>query len=153
LGNNQGSEWLLEYVKSWVFGNQFLAPEFAHALNNSITTILSYYSADKAGRTATRYAFANLLPSYTLRQALIDHYCDFWDDDSNDYSLAAQYELPRSFLRRAMKRLHELSTMSDEEKENEKERCYSEHISGEEKKACEGLHMRYNKKADLAYFE
>jgi hypothetical protein len=80
----------------------------------------------------------------------VDEYCVVWED-GNHFTLEAQDELPRAFLRRVTKRFQELSVMSDKEKRDER-RCYLEHASEVEIAECMKQHMRYDEEFDLAYF-
>jgi hypothetical protein len=144
-------EGLRVYAAGYVLGDRLLASTFSRATNNEFQTEFGRnYFADHSGRLAVSFAFATLRPGCVLLQRLVDEYCVVWED-GNHFTLEAQDELPRAFLRRVTKRFQELSVMSDKEKKDES-RCYLEHASEGEKAECKKQHMRYDEAFDLAYF-
>ena len=139
-------------IKAYALGDRFLISNFRRAANNLFAELLpGFYFSDIQGRLSTVYALKNIPSDRVILQNLVDQYCYYWADDSGDYTLSAQNELPRSFLRRVTNRFQELSEASAEEKR--RKRCYMEHVSDVEKEDCKALHMRYDEYLDLAYFE
>jgi hypothetical protein len=148
--------WFVEgirvYAAGYALGDRLLAPTFSRATNNEFQTEFGrMYFADHSGRLAVSFAFAILRPGCVLLQRLVDEYCAAWEDGIH-FTLEAQDELPRAFLRRVTKRFQELSVMSDGVKEDES-LCYLEHASEGEKAKCEKEHMRYDEEFGMAYFE
>ena len=145
-------EWLHACIKAYAFGDRFVVPKFCRAINNFFTDTLGYcYYSCPAGRRSTSYAFRNIPSDRIILQRLVDKYCASYAADAIGYGLEGMGDLPVAFLRRVIHRFQELSKMSAREKA--KARCYLEHTSDEEKGECSDLHMRYDEKTDLAYFE
>jgi len=139
-------------IKGYAFGDRFCAPGFCHATSNFLAgTFKGYFDSSDQLCLSTSYAFDNIPSDRVILQSFVDDYCLWWSDADHDCSLDVQERLPSAFRRRAMKRFQELNTMSAEEKG--KKRCYMEHVSDVEKEDCQALHMRYDEKKDLAYFE
>lgn len=73
------------------------------------------------------------------------------NDPEQEAILKALNELPKAFLMRAMQRLGELSRAKSADTYHE--RCYHEHESDKEKRACDNFHIKYDKVLDYGFFE
>jgi hypothetical protein len=84
-----------------------------------------------------------------ILQNLVDNYANHWEIDCDDFSVAAQNELPKGFVRRVADTLR----LSGTQGYMYVQRCYLEHADDKEKEACSKCHMRYDAKNEMGIFE
>jgi hypothetical protein len=141
-------------IKAYAFAHRFDISGFSRAINNCFAKTMEdviCYCAWASGRSLTKWAFENIPQDRVILQRLVEDYCDHYQSANAAYKAGAMEELPMAFLRRTIHHLHGLSEMSVVAKG--KVRCYLEHASDEEQKACKALHMRYDKETEVAFFE
>lgn len=133
--------------KSYVFGDRFLSAGFCRAVTRHLNGLIqgNRLQYKLAGCAATSFALANIAADEVILQNLVDNYANHWKIDHDDFSVAAQNKLPKSFVRRVAE------TMRGGGKYES--RCYLEHADDGEKASFSKDHMRYDAKNDVAIFE
>jgi hypothetical protein len=113
-----------------------------------------WYSDSEVWYPAISYAFENLPSTSIMLRLLVDRFAEFWNDDEEDEEeedgAAGLSKLPHAFIMRVMRRFSEMRNETN--KKNMKERCYFEHTTDDEKKACLRLHMHYDGHKGYGHF-
>jgi hypothetical protein len=146
---------VVSMFRAYAFGERFLVMGFRRAMGEHIFALLSRFQSNrldcpKSWLPVVRWAFEHLTSSSIMLQLLVDRFTEKWDEvDNDDEDMEALCSFPRAFVVRAMRRLCELKNG----KGNEYTRCYIEHASDDEMKACPHLHMQYDEEKGFGYFK
>jgi hypothetical protein len=110
-------------IEAYSFGDRFAVPAFSRASNNvSAQNEPTVHYFGYGGKQLPIYAFKNIPSDRVILQHLVDWYSQTWDVRFSQFNAYELAQLPLSFLRRVMQRLHELQTMTA--RERFKKRCY-----------------------------
>jgi hypothetical protein len=144
---------------AYVLADRLLIDRFRRLVGNYFVNCLKRDWFQEPARFETfSYAFENI-PSDrpVLQLLLVNDYCDYWPEGKDDYddsdpedkaNLRALNELPRAFLMRAMRRMGDFR--NGRPNETAHKRCYHEHGSEEEQKACGRLHRTTTRRLNVA---
>lgn len=138
-------------TKAYIFGDRFLAPEFRRAANNCFADAMRHTYVLLTSYTGTlAHAFENIPADRVIVQALVDDYCACWNGrDDSIYGPTTMSCFPLAILRCMINQMRDEYLFVD----IHKGRCYLEHASDEEMKACADMHMRWDEETELAFFE
>ncbi|KAF1849865.1 uncharacterized protein K460DRAFT_411672 [Cucurbitaria berberidis CBS 394.84] len=142
-------------LKSYAFAERFLVPEFRKAVNENLVDDISkegYYIEVHQMLELVQEAFTTIPLDRPILQLLVDVHCSLWTQCCEDDTISVN-KLPRAFLVRAMRTLHEELRWERESADEKKVYCYYEHASDEEQKACPNQHMKYDAERDFGFFE
>ncbi|KAH7094573.1 hypothetical protein FB567DRAFT_6647 [Paraphoma chrysanthemicola] len=146
---------ILWCIQAYALGERFQAPKLCDALIDVCVTLdVDFVDFDCDNILPTiEFAFANIPKDHPILHFLVNRFCEAWEENEDcEWDLEAQDKFPNEFKKRVTRRLSEMLRAAKNNKKEPK-RCYHQHASDVEKKACSRAHMVYNELRDYGYFE